>query len=85
MESITIHEYRRRYPTTAPVPTLTQRGDVGGILARIEQRELRRQSRRGAVLRTRQRVTHALQWGASQLLHIRPALAPDPLRRPVGM
>ncbi len=42
----TLEDYRLRYPNTASVPTITQRGLVGELLDRHERRGARRIRRR---------------------------------------
>jgi hypothetical protein len=42
----TIHEYRLRYPDSAPIPTLTQSGLLGMLLAVQDQKAASRARRR---------------------------------------
>lgn len=42
----TIHEYRLRFPDTAPIPTLTQSGALGYLLAVQDKRAAMRARRR---------------------------------------
>lgn len=48
---ISLNDYRWQFPNTARVPTLTQRGLVGGMLERHERRAARRAWRRAMLSR----------------------------------
>jgi hypothetical protein len=47
--ALTLNEYRFSYPMSASIPTLTQRGSLGPLLAREQRKALRRARRRAAV------------------------------------
>lgn len=47
--SLTIEDYRLQYPNTASIPTITQRGLLGGVLHRHECRMARRAHRRAVM------------------------------------
>jgi hypothetical protein len=46
---LTVEDYRMRYPNTASIPTITQRGLLGGVLMRHEHRMARRAHRRAVI------------------------------------
>lgn len=60
--SISLNDYRWQYPNTARIPTLTQRGLVGGLLERHEQRMARRARRRALWGRILGWPVDALAW-----------------------
>ncbi|HSI11064.1 MAG TPA: hypothetical protein VK961_03425 [Chthoniobacter sp.] len=50
-KSMSLNEYRRQYPNTAAVPTLSQSGLIGGMLQRHEKRTARQIWRRALISR----------------------------------
>jgi hypothetical protein len=57
---ITLHEYRLAYPSSAGIPTITQRGLIGPILLRQHRKDVRSARRRAARERILAAVANAL-------------------------
>ncbi|HEY3900738.1 MAG TPA: hypothetical protein VGM54_19165 [Chthoniobacter sp.] len=60
--AVTLGEYRLSYPGATSIPTLTQSGLVGSILARQERKALRAARRRAALERALVMVVDAWNW-----------------------
>jgi hypothetical protein len=61
-EAATLREYRFSYPVSASIPTITQQGLVGPLLAREQRRAWRRARRRAALEAVLERAVEAFLW-----------------------
>ncbi len=84
MKTISIQEYHRQYPTSAPVPTLTQWGGFGALLAHRDERLRRRERRRALLGGAFRRAASVARAVIGTLRHGRTAVASPARARPAG-